>query len=78
MSQTAQVTERLALPQDQTSYLKDGVTLKSWLLTTDHKRIAILYMISITVFFFLGGSAAALIRYNLILPEGAIAVRRDL
>jgi cytochrome c oxidase subunit I len=62
----------IALPQDQVSYLSDGVSLKSWLLTTDHKRIAILYMISITFFFFLGGSAAALIRYNLILPEGAI------
>ena len=46
--------------------------MKSWLLTTDHKRIAILYMISITVFFFLGGSAAALIRYNLLVPEGMI------
>ena len=46
------------------------MSLRSWLLTTDHKRIAILYMISITFFFFLGGAAAALIRYNLIVPEG--------
>ena len=60
------------VPQSQISYLSDGVSLRSWLLTTDHKRIAILYMISITVFFFLGGSAAALIRYNLIVPEGMI------
>ena len=63
---------QIVLPQSQISYLSDGVSLKSWLLSTDHKRIAILYMISITFFFFLGGSAAALIRYNLILPEGAI------
>jgi cytochrome c oxidase subunit I len=63
---------QIVLPQSQTSYLSDGVSLRSWLLTTDHKRIAILYMISITVFFFLGGSAAALIRYNLIVPEGMI------
>jgi cytochrome c oxidase subunit I len=63
---------QIVLPQSQISYLTDGVSLKSWLLTTDHKRIGILYMISITVFFFLGGSAAALIRYNLLLPEGAI------
>jgi cytochrome c oxidase subunit 1 len=72
MSQAAALDERVASPHDPPSYLADGVTLKSWLLTTDHKRIAILYMISITVFFFLGGSAAALIRYNLLVPEGMI------
>ena len=33
-------------------------TLKSWLLTTDHKRIGLLYMASITFFFFVGGAAA--------------------
>jgi cytochrome c oxidase subunit 1 len=73
MSQLTLPRDHYALPQEQVSYLEDGHTLKSWLLTTDHKRIAILYMISITVFFFIGGSAAALIRYNLILPQGAIA-----
>jgi cytochrome c oxidase subunit I len=54
------------------SYLTDGVTLRSWLLTTDHKRIALLYLGSVTFFFFIGGVAAALIRYNLIVPEGMI------
>ncbi|HET7883461.1 MAG TPA: cbb3-type cytochrome c oxidase subunit I, partial [Acetobacteraceae bacterium] len=73
MSQAAILQDRIALPQEQVSYLSDGHSLKSWLLATDHKRIAILYMISITGFFFLGGAAAALIRYNLILPQGAIA-----
>ena len=29
-------------------------TLKSWLLTTDHKRIGLLYMAAITFFFFVG------------------------
>lgn len=43
-----------------------------WLLTTDHKRIAILYFGTITVFFFVGGVAAALMRYDLIVPEGMI------
>ena len=38
------------------SYLTDGYTLRSWLLTTDHKRIALLYLGTITVFFFIGGS----------------------
>ena len=54
------------------SYLTDGKTLRSWLLTTDHKRIALLYLGSITVFFFIGGIAAALVRYNLLVPQGLI------
>jgi cytochrome c oxidase subunit 1 len=51
-------------------YLTAGYRLRSWLLTTDHKRIAILYMISITLFFFIGGAAAALIRLELFTPQG--------
>ena len=46
--------------------------LKSWLLTTDHKRIAMLYLISITFMFFLGGLAATLIRLNLLTPTGKL------
>ena len=38
------------------NYLNNGHGLKSWLLTRDHKRIALLYLFSITAFFFLGGS----------------------
>ena len=52
------------------SYLTDGYGLKSWLLTSDHKRIAILYLISITFFFFIGGIFAALIRLELATPAG--------
>src|SRR4029453_13024973 len=51
-------------------YLNNGHGLKSWLLTKDHKRIAMLYLISISVFFFLGGLMAALIRLELTTPEG--------
>jgi len=32
-------------------YLNVSYGLKSWLLTTDHKRIALLYLASITFFF---------------------------
>ena len=39
-------------------YLNADYGFRSWLLTTDHKRIALLYMVSITVFFFVGGAAA--------------------
>ena len=31
------------------NYLNNGNTIASWLLTTDHKRIAILYLVSITI-----------------------------
>ncbi len=72
MSDLAIPQQQYAPAREQLSYLQDGHSLRSWLLTTDHKRIAILYMASITVFFFVGGAAAALIRYNLILPEGAL------
>ncbi|MBN8909862.1 MAG: cbb3-type cytochrome c oxidase subunit I, partial [Rhodospirillales bacterium] len=54
------------------SYLVDKSTVASWLLTTDHKRIAILYLGSITFFFFIGGIAAAAVRLNLLVPEGLI------
>ena len=56
----------------RTSYLTEESTIRSWLLTTDHKRIALLYFASITGFFFLGGAAAALMRLNLLTPQGAI------
>src|ERR1700728_3709479 len=52
------------------NYLNNGHGLKSWLLTTDHKRIALLYLISVTAFFFLGGFFAMLIRLELLPPEG--------
>ncbi|PWT88866.1 MAG: cytochrome c oxidase subunit I [Acidobacteria bacterium] len=49
-------------------YLNESYGIKSWLLTTDHKRIALLYLISITFFFFLGGFFALLIRLELLTP----------
>jgi cytochrome c oxidase subunit 1 len=52
------------------SYLTDGHTLRSWLLTLDHKRIGILYLISISFYFALGGIFAALIRIELATPQG--------
>ena len=52
------------------SYLEEGFTLRSWLTTHDHKRIGILFALSITGFFFIGGAAATLIRINLATPTG--------
>jgi len=55
------------------TYLNVSFGVKSWLLTTDHKRIALLYLVSITLFFFLGGFFAVLIRLHLLTPEGSLA-----
>ena len=49
-------------------YLNETTGIKSWLLTTDHKRIGLLYLFSITGFFFLGGFFALLVRLELLTP----------
>ena len=54
----------------EASYLAEGYTLGSWLATHDHKRIGILFAIAITVFFFIGGAAATMIRLELATPGG--------
>jgi cytochrome c oxidase subunit 1 len=56
------------IPEHYDNVLSEGFTLKSWLTTRDHKRIGILYLISITLFFAIGGTAAGLIRLELLTP----------
>ncbi|HEX5426125.1 MAG TPA: cbb3-type cytochrome c oxidase subunit I, partial [Candidatus Acidoferrales bacterium] len=56
----------------RTNYLNASYGWKSWLFTTDHKRIALLYLISITFMFLVGGIAAVAMRIQLIQPTGAI------
>jgi cytochrome c oxidase subunit I len=51
------------------NYLNVDYGVRSWLLSTDHKRIAILYLISITVMFFLGGAAITVVRLQLLTPD---------
>jgi len=52
------------------NYLNHSNSIASWLLTTDHKRVAILYLISTTLMFFVGGLFAMLIRLELLTPQG--------
>ncbi len=54
--------------EPKVNYLTNGFTVKSWLLTKDHKRIAILYLITVSAFFALGGAYASLIRLELLTP----------
>ena len=55
---------------ERENYLNANYGIKSWLLTTDHKRIAMLYLISITVMFWIGGFFAMMIRLELLTPAG--------
>src|SRR5512147_345180 len=59
-----------AAPQERHSYLDAPYGIASWLLTKDHKRIAMLYLISITIFFAIGGLFALGIRIELLTPKG--------
>jgi len=52
------------------NYLNVDHGMKSWLLTKDHKRIAILYLISLSFFFLIGGLMAVFIRIELATPAG--------
>lgn len=54
------------------NYLNTSYSIWSWLFTIDHKRIGLLYLGSISVFFIIGGVFAALVRLNLLSPTGAI------
>jgi cytochrome c oxidase subunit I len=60
------------LPPERSNYLNVAYGVVSWLLTKDHKRIAILYLISVTGMFFLGGLAISIVRLHLLTPEGAL------
>jgi cytochrome c oxidase subunit 1 len=55
---------------ERETYLNAEYGVRSWLLTTDHKRIALLYLLSISFFFFIGGFFALLIRLELLTPAG--------
>jgi cytochrome c oxidase subunit 1 len=57
-------------PVETGNYITAHYGIKSWLLTVDHKRIALLYLIAITFFFFLGGAFAVMIRLELLTPQG--------
>ncbi|QDG50443.1 cytochrome c oxidase subunit I [Persicimonas caeni] len=54
------------------NYLTHQTSIWSWLTTTDHKRIAILYLVTLLFFFLVGGAAATLIRLELATPAGDV------
>src|SRR6266481_1169140 len=56
--------------QSKVNYLNAEYGVKSWMLNRDHKRIGLLYLASITFFFFIGGIYAMFIRLELLTPQG--------
>ena len=66
----------ITLPRRE-HYLNISYGVRSWLLTTDHKRIAILYLITVTIAFALGGLAATFIRLELLTPEANLVSSDD-
>jgi cytochrome c oxidase subunit 1 len=58
--------EDLTLPPD---YLRADRGIRSWLLTIDHKRIALMFYVVVLVMLGLGGAFALVVRTELISPE---------
>ena len=51
--------------EDGKNYLNWETSIWSWLSTVDHKRIGLLYLFTITIFFIIGGIAALTMRLEL-------------
>src|ERR671914_746728 len=69
MSVIAETTVAARARPPRRHYLNVNYGVRSWLFTIDHKRIALLYLVSITLFFFLGGAAAVMFRLELLTPR---------
>jgi len=54
------------------NYLTHTRGLASWLFTLDHKRIGLMYLVSVLTAFFVGGIFAMIIRLQLLVPNGLI------
>ena len=54
------------------NYLTHSRGIASWIFTLDHKRIGVMYLVSVLVAFLLGGIVAMLIRTQLLRPKGVL------
>jgi cytochrome c oxidase subunit I len=59
-----------AVSIEHEGYVRQPGKLKSWLFTTDHKQIGILYIVTAWIAFFVGGLMALLVRLELMTPGG--------
>ena len=61
-----------AATSSEPSFLEYKSGFRSWFYTTDHKRIGILYLVSISIFFIIAGSIAMVMRAELFTPASNI------
>lgn len=78
MSAALDFSPQAVLPEasvsPQKNYLNEEHTIASWFFTTDHKRIGLLFLFSILVFFSIATAAAVMMRINLLTPQGDFVV----
>jgi cytochrome c oxidase subunit 1 len=60
------------VPSERRNYLTEPKGIKSWLTTVDHKRIGIMYLVSVLTFFLAGGIFALLVRLTLMNPNHTV------
>src|SRR5688500_17146818 len=68
---------QMARIRERPNYLNAMLGVKSWLLTKDHKRIALLYLFSVSLFFAIGGIYALTLRLELLTPAGDLLSADD-
>ncbi|MFO0875406.1 MAG: hypothetical protein U0575_15755, partial [Phycisphaerales bacterium] len=59
-------------PPEPDNYLTHSRGFLSWALTLDHKRIGVMYLVSVLASFFVGGVFALLVRTELLTPGPTI------
>lgn len=67
--------ENIAMHADHASggdvdYLHAKKGIKNWLITVDHKRIGLMYLVAVLFFFLVGGLFALAVRFELLTPGG--------
>ena len=73
MALTDEATRTLPRPQiERHAVAPDERGWRAWLVTTDHKKIGIMYLWTVAVFFLLGGVEALLIRAQLGAPDNTL------
>jgi cytochrome c oxidase subunit 1 len=62
------VSQSVIVERGRVNYLTNGATIRSWLTTTDHKRIGVMFLVATSLALALGGTFALVIRLELLTP----------
>ena len=71
MSATSPPIPALSVPPRST-YANDEYSIRSWVFTTDHKRVGVLFLVTTTLMMALGGAFALVLRLEHLTPERTI------